>query len=146
MTVADSPEPDSTVRVNASIKPLVAWTITVGVTTATTAVTAMKTVNGGQGAMKMRYQKTANAHRSLAVLSRFFISTIMEDAQTFQHAEIISHSSEFFYSRRRQTEELGDAVADCLGVETVRPIVLRTPAFTSLHRTLLWSMRREHSH
>ena len=72
--------------------------------------------------MKMRYQKTANAHRSLAVLSRFFISTIMEDAQTFQHAEIISHSSEFFYSRRRQTEEFGDAVADFLGVETVRPI------------------------
>ena len=45
----------------ASIRLLVANTITVGVTTARTAVTATKTANGGHGAMNVRYENTASA-------------------------------------------------------------------------------------
>ena len=74
IAVPVSMEPDSMPWVIASINLLVAWTIIVGVATATKARTAITTVNGGHGAMKMRYQKTASAHRSLAALSRFFIS------------------------------------------------------------------------
>ena len=51
-----------TVLVIASISPLVARTIKVGVTTEIRAEAAMKMVNGGHGAIKMRYEKTASAH------------------------------------------------------------------------------------
>ena len=57
----------------ASISPLVARTITMGVTTATRAEAAMKRVNGGHGATKVRYEKTASAHAPRRVSVHVFI-------------------------------------------------------------------------
>ena len=59
----------------ASISPLVARTINVGVTTATSADAAMNKVNGGHGATNVRYEKTASAHiLPRASIHRFIIS------------------------------------------------------------------------
>ena len=64
-----------TALVTASINPLVARTITVGVATATSAVAATKMVNGGHGATKVRYEKTASAHAPRIVSLHCFISS-----------------------------------------------------------------------
>ena len=59
--MAEASEPGPTDPVIASISPLVARTITVGVTTATSADAAMNKVNGGHGATNVRYEKAASA-------------------------------------------------------------------------------------
>ena len=73
MREASSVGPGPAALVIASISPLVARTITVGVTTAITAEAAMKMVNGGHGATKVRYQKTASAHTLRRVSIQCFI-------------------------------------------------------------------------
>ena len=75
MTEASS-GPGPTVLAIASIRPLVARTIRVGVATATRAVIAMNKVNGGHGAMKVWYEKTASAH----ILRRFSIHCFIGDS------------------------------------------------------------------
>ena len=72
-----------------SISPLVARTITVGVTTETSAEAAMNTVNGGHGATKVRYEKAASAHAPRRVSLHCFISSLPAPSEMTDETTIL---------------------------------------------------------